>query len=669
MLHRTDFASWQQRIRLYCRGKENGMNILKSIDEGTFQMGTFWETLTEGNEGALHLGPERARVYTDLLPEEKDMYNADIWATNILLQGLPKDIYTLINHYTDAKDIWDNVKMLLEGSELTKEYRESQLYDDFEDFRQNKGETIHDYYGRFVKAVKLNRGQTRQIKCYNYNGIAHIARNCTQPKQPQNSKYFKDKMLLMQAQKNGVALDEDQLLFIAAVYDEASPSYDSDILFEVHDHDNYQDVVCEHHEVHEMHDDVQQNCIVDSDAEYTSDSNMILYDQYVKDNVEFVIQIVNASLTAELARYKEQVELYERRAKFELNEIEQKIEEQLRIIITDRNIKEENLKKELYSVKMLLNSTINHNKSMVEEVTSLKTDFQQKENKYLEEFLDMKALKEKVEDRLFKQDQSVQTVHMLCKPKSFYDKNNRVAISYKNPFYLSKAKQVQPALYNGHEIVKPNHDRALVHDSEDTYEIAETTRKQMLEKMNDLECVKNKAKALSAKAKSANPNRALTVYHPNIHAKLVPEVLPTKKVFEQMEVEVDQHVIDKKCDEIERKNLLIENENLISDCLSKDVFYTITHFVITISRFFDMHDAFTTAQKRIAKLETGNSNLKNKIQNDDHDVMIKYFSKLEVEHLNLQLKYQHLKERFGNKKSVTSSDAPTVESVFVIGKL
>ncbi|GKF58921.1 hypothetical protein Tco_0175707, partial [Tanacetum coccineum] len=34
MLDMTDFASWQQRIRLYCRGKENGANILKSIDEG-----------------------------------------------------------------------------------------------------------------------------------------------------------------------------------------------------------------------------------------------------------------------------------------------------------------------------------------------------------------------------------------------------------------------------------------------------------------------------------------------------------------------------------------------------------------------------------------------------------------------------------------------------------
>ncbi|GJY34107.1 hypothetical protein Tco_0418576 [Tanacetum coccineum] len=74
------------------------------------------------------------------------------------------------------------------------------------------------------------------------------------------------------------------------VYDEASLSYDSDILSEVPDHENYQDVVCEHHEVHEMHDDVQPNYVVDSHADYTSDSNMIPYDQYVKDNAVPVVQ-------------------------------------------------------------------------------------------------------------------------------------------------------------------------------------------------------------------------------------------------------------------------------------------------------------------------------------------------------------------------------------------
>ncbi|GJW65939.1 hypothetical protein Tco_0117823 [Tanacetum coccineum] len=78
MLDKTDFASWQQRIRLYCRGKENGVNILKSIDEGPFQMGTTRVIVAEGTKGSLHLGPERPRVYSDLSQDEKDRIKATV---------------------------------------------------------------------------------------------------------------------------------------------------------------------------------------------------------------------------------------------------------------------------------------------------------------------------------------------------------------------------------------------------------------------------------------------------------------------------------------------------------------------------------------------------------------------------------------------------------------
>ncbi|GKA88040.1 hypothetical protein Tco_0809804 [Tanacetum coccineum] len=63
------------------------------------------------------------------------------------------------------------------------------------------------------------------------------------------------------------------------IYDEAGTSYDSNTLFEVQDHDTFVDHMDEYHEVHEMQSDVQHNYVVDSDADYTSDSNIIPYDQ------------------------------------------------------------------------------------------------------------------------------------------------------------------------------------------------------------------------------------------------------------------------------------------------------------------------------------------------------------------------------------------------------
>nr|GEV29249.1 reverse transcriptase domain-containing protein [Tanacetum cinerariifolium] len=117
------------------------VNILKSIDEGPYHMGTVRETLAESTEGTPQFGLERPRIYADLTSEEKDRYNADIRATNIFLQGLPKDI-------------WDNVKMLLEGSELTKKDRESQLLQLNSKFVNN----MLPECGRFMTAVKLNRG-------------------------------------------------------------------------------------------------------------------------------------------------------------------------------------------------------------------------------------------------------------------------------------------------------------------------------------------------------------------------------------------------------------------------------------------------------------------------------------------------------------------------------
>nr|GEX96673.1 hypothetical protein [Tanacetum cinerariifolium] len=411
MLDRTDFPSWQQRIRLYCRGK-NRVNNLKSIDEGPFQMGTFQETLAEGNESALHL-------------------------------GLSKDIYTLINHYTDANDIWDNVKMLLEGSELIKEDRESQLYDDFEHFRQHKGETIHDYYVRFAKLIndmrniiitmyrmqlnskfinnmlpewgllfRMFRVDRIEVRGTMHEVQVHLVMGELRTELGMQIHVKQGRVSATTAMENGVALDEEQLLFIAGGQDN---TVDEDV-----NEQPVQDLALNVDNVFQADD-----CdVFDSDVDEAPNAQTMFM----------------ANLSSADPVYDEAGPSY------------------------DSDFLSE---------------------SMVEEVTSLKKDFKQKENKYLEEFLDMKALKEKVKDKLYKQDQSLQIVHMLCKPKPYYDEQSMVAIGYKNSQCLTCAKQVQPALYNGHKIIKTNHVPAIVHNSEDTLEIAKITRKKMKEKMKD----------------------------------------------------------------------------------------------------------------------------------------------------------------------------------------
>ncbi|GJZ00849.1 hypothetical protein Tco_0518278 [Tanacetum coccineum] len=137
-----------------------------------------------------------------------------------------------------------------------------------------------------------------------------------------------------------------------------------------------------------------------------------------------------------------------------------------------------------------------------------------------------------------------------------------------------------------------------------------------------------------------------------------------KDIFEELKAEVDQNVINRKHDEIEQKNLLIANDNLIVDCLSKEVFYIATNSELIVSRFAKMHEDHTIVQTRCLELEAEHSKLRDKVQKDNYIELVKRFSNLEVNHLNLQLKYQNLKESFGNNPSPPARNTLDFDSVF-----
>nr|GEY10261.1 integrase, catalytic region, zinc finger, CCHC-type, peptidase aspartic, catalytic [Tanacetum cinerariifolium] len=140
--------------------------------------------------------------------------------------------------------------------------------------------------------------------------------------------------------------------------------------------------------------------------------------------------------------------------------------------------------------------------------------------------------------------------------------------------------------------------------------------------------IKLKSKALKEQTTVSRPIKALTVYSPNTPATLVPRVLPTKKVL-----------------------------------------YVATNSELNVARFTEMTVAHTTVEARCLALKAELANLCNKSHHDNQEVLINLFSKLKVNHLDLRLKYQNLKDSFGNNPPTSDKDTPDFDSVFVIGKM
>ncbi|GJV42419.1 hypothetical protein Tco_1420859 [Tanacetum coccineum] len=74
MLDKPLYDSWKSRMELYMQNIEHGRMILESVEHADY----------------------------------------DLKATNIILQGLPTDVYDHVNHHRIAKDLWEQVQLLMQ---------------------------------------------------------------------------------------------------------------------------------------------------------------------------------------------------------------------------------------------------------------------------------------------------------------------------------------------------------------------------------------------------------------------------------------------------------------------------------------------------------------------------------------------------------------------------
>nr|GEU44326.1 hypothetical protein [Tanacetum cinerariifolium] len=112
--------------------------ILESVENGPL----LWPTIEEN-------GVTRPKKYFELSKIEAIQANCDVKTTNIILQGLPLEVYALVRTHKVTKELWERIQMLMQGTSLTKQERECKLYDEFDKFAYKKEESLRDFYLRF----------------------------------------------------------------------------------------------------------------------------------------------------------------------------------------------------------------------------------------------------------------------------------------------------------------------------------------------------------------------------------------------------------------------------------------------------------------------------------------------------------------------------------------
>ena len=98
--------------------------------------------------------------------EDMEEIRKDKKAMNILFNGLDQDMFDNVINSQTAKEVWDTVQIICEGTEQVRENKMQLLIQQYEYFHFEEGESLNDTFNRFQKllnGLKLY-GRMYQVK-------------------------------------------------------------------------------------------------------------------------------------------------------------------------------------------------------------------------------------------------------------------------------------------------------------------------------------------------------------------------------------------------------------------------------------------------------------------------------------------------------------------------
>ncbi|GJY38988.1 hypothetical protein Tco_0425352 [Tanacetum coccineum] len=85
----------------------------------------------------------------------KSQYIADVKVMNYLLQAIINDIYNSVDACKNAKEMWERIKRLMFGFDVTSHVRHSCLMDEFDKFATKEGESLESVYETLTTLVNI----------------------------------------------------------------------------------------------------------------------------------------------------------------------------------------------------------------------------------------------------------------------------------------------------------------------------------------------------------------------------------------------------------------------------------------------------------------------------------------------------------------------------------
>ncbi|GJU06337.1 retrovirus-related pol polyprotein from transposon TNT 1-94 [Tanacetum coccineum] len=298
-----------------------------------------------------------------------------------------------------------------------------------------------------------NSRKQRTVICYNCKGEGHMSKQCTKPKRKWDDSWFKDKVLLTVITHNA-AYQADDLDAYDSNCDEINTAkvslmanlshYGSDALAEVHNHDNMNNNML-NEAMQAMSSSEQSNvaAVQNSNSSAQQDALILSVIEQLK------TQIVNC----------------------------------IKINLDNKSVNDTLTSVEIDRLKQTLSEHLKEKDSLRQTVTLFKNNFKKEESRNIDREIVLEKKIKQLDYIVFKRDQSAQTVYMLTKPQFFYDHTTKQALGFQIPFYLKKAQQLEPKLYDGNVI--KNTSAIVISDSEETLMLAEESHSKILLKQKD----------------------------------------------------------------------------------------------------------------------------------------------------------------------------------------